>query len=330
MVQPPPTASPSAARRVPLLAIAAAVGLALSASRRQAAMEAVVVDALLLAVLAALTWTTVRARHGERGAGGAALTLVLFAPLLGAVGGGGLPAALFLAAGLTCLTRCLLDPTLQLIAAAGACLGLAAAVLEVDGVARGAVLAWLAAGGAALVAWRASTVERCEPRRRVVHGAAVSAVLVAVVAAAVLAAVDALPPLETTEYAQLRPAAAAMPRAAASGWLLALNALPLVVLPAARRWRWTSRYADGAALIGLAVALGLGARVPVLLGLLAAPWLALLAGAAMADRSRPGLRRLGAVVLVVQALTAVLLWPDYPRASAGWSPLPAAVEGLPT
>lgn len=332
MATSPSATAPSSVRHAPLLAIAAAVGLALSASRGHVGVETALLDALLLAALVAVVWVAVRACHGERSAGGAALALVLFAPLLGAVGGGGLPAPLLLVAGLTVLTRCLLDPTLQRIGAAGVCLGLAVAVLEVDGAGRGAVLAWLIGGGAALVAWRGLTAERCEPRRRVLHGAAVGALLTALVAAAMLAAVDALPPFEATEYARLWPTAApaAVPAAGAPGWLLALNALPLLALAAARDWRRTGRYADGAAVIGLAVALGVGAGVPTLLTLLAAPWLALLAGAALADGGRPGLMRLAALALVLQALTAVALWPEYPRASDGWSPLPARAEGLPT
>lgn len=319
-------------RHAPLLAIAAAVGLALSASRGHVGAETALLDALLLAALVAVVWVAVRARHGERGAGGAALALVLFAPLLGAVGGGGLPAPLLLAAGLTVLTRCLLDPTLLRIGAAGVCLGLAVAVLEVDGAGRAVVLAWLLGGGTGLVVWRGLTAERCEPRRRVGHGAAVGVILTALVAAAMLAAIDALPLLEATEYTRLWPAAVAeaAPAAGAPGWLLALNALPLLALAAARGWRRTGRYADGAAVIGLAVALGVGAGVPTLLALLAAPWLALLAGAALADGRPPGLLRLAALALVLQALTAVTLWPEYPRASAGWSPLPARAEGLPT
>lgn len=327
-----PSPPPALARRAPLLPVAAALGLAVSAVRDRVAIETALLDAVLVAALVGLVWAAGRARYGERGAAGAALALVLFAPALGAVGGGGAPAPLLLAAGLLVLTRCLLDPTVQRIGAAGACLGLAAAVLEVDGAARGAVLAWLTAGAAALVAWRVLTAERCESRRRVAHGAAVSAVLAALTAAATLAAVDALPPLEATEYARLWPAAATDPLPLAGGfhWLLWLNAIPLLALLAGRGWRRTGRYADGAALVGLAVALGLGAAVPVLLALLAAPWLALLAGGAVGEGRGAAWRRLAVLALIVQALTTVLLWPDYPRASEGWSPLPAPVEGVPT
>ena len=165
------TPSPTSA---PFFAVAAALALALSAARSRVAMETALIDTLFLAGLTVLVWTTGRARYGERGAGAAALALVLFAPVLGAVGGGGLPAALLLAGGLILLTRALLDPTIQLIVAAGACLGLAVATLDVDGAARSTALAWLGAGGAALVGWRTFTAERCEPRRRVLHGAAIS------------------------------------------------------------------------------------------------------------------------------------------------------------
>ena len=68
--------------------------------------------------------------------------------------------------------------------------------------------------------------------------------------------------------------------------------------------------------------LAVGAGAPVLLALLAAPWLALLTGGAVARAERPGLVRLAAIALVVQALTAALLWPDYPRLSDGWTPRP--------
>jgi hypothetical protein len=194
------------------------------------------------------------------------------------------------------------------------------------------VLASFGVGAAALVAWRTATAERYEPRRRVLHGAAISVALTAVVGAAVLAGLDALPPFEPTEYARLWPAAAveAGPPVAASRLLLLLNAVPLLALAAAQRPRRPSRYADGATLIALAVVLAIGCAMPELLAPLAAPWLALLAGAAVARAQRPGLLRLAAVALVVQALTAALLWPDYPRASDGWAPVPAPVQGVAT
>ena len=324
--------TPTSSASAPLLALAAALALALTAARDRVAMETAVIDTVLLAALVALVWSTGRARYGERGAGSAALALVLFAPMLGAVGGGGLPAALLLVAGLTLLIRCLLDPTTQRIGAAGVCLGLAVGVLHVESVTRPAALAWLGAGAAALVAWRTATAERCEPRRRVLHGAAISVVLTAVVGAAVLAGLDALPPFEPTEYARLWPAAAveAGSPAATSRLLVLLNAIPLFVLAVAQRPRRPSRYADGATVIGLAVVFAIGLGVPMLLAPLVAPWLALLAGAAVARAQRPGLLRLAAVALVVQALTAALLWPDYPRASEGWAPLPVPVQGVPT
>lgn len=323
------TPSPTSA---PFLALAAALALALSAARQRVAIETALLDTVLLAALAAVVWTTARARYGERGAGAAALALVLFAPALGAVGGGGLPAVLLLAAGLTAFTRCLLDPTLQRIGAAGLCLGLAAGVLHVEGASRPALLAWLAGGGAALAAWRTLTAERCEPRLRVLHGAVASLLLAALVGAAVLAGLDALPPFEPTEYARLWPAAAvaAAPPVAVSRPLVLLNAVPLLALAAAQRRRHASRYADGATAVGLVVALGIGAGVPPLLAPLAAPWLALLAGAAVARARRTGVRRLAAAALILQALTAALLWPGYPRASEGWQPLLAPVQGVPT
>ncbi len=322
------TPSPTSA---PFFAVAAALALALSAARSRVAMETALIDTLFLAGLTVLVWTTGRARYGERGAGAAALALVLFAPVLGAVGGGGLPAALLLAGGLILLTRALLDPTIQLIVAAGACLGLAVATLDVDGAARSTALAWLGAGGAALVGWRTFTAERCEPRRRVLHGAAISVLLAALVAVAMLAAVDALPPFEAAEYARLWPAAATTPvPTSGGGLLLLLNAGSLLLLAATWRARHTSRYADGATLIGLAVVLAVGAGAPVLLALLAAPWLALLTGGAVARAERPGLVRLAAIALVVQALTAALLWPDYPRLSDGWTPRPPPARTVPT
>lgn len=316
----------------PFVALAAALALALSAARNHVAIETALLDTVLLAALAGMVWATARARYGERGAGAAALALVLFAPTLGAVGGGGLPAALLLVAGLTLLSRCLLDPTVQRIGAAGLCLGLAAGVLHVEGAARPALLAWLAAGGAALAVWRTVTAERCESRPRVLHGAGMSLLLTALVGAAALAGLDALPPFEPTEYARVWPAAAvdAAPAATASRLLLLLNAIPLLVLAAAQRPHRPSRYADGATVIGLGVVLGIGVGVPVLLAPLAAPWLALLAGAAVARARRGGLLRLAAAALILQALTAALLWPDYPRASEGWVPLPARAQGVPT
>ncbi|MFN8644864.1 MAG: hypothetical protein U0802_25545 [Candidatus Binatia bacterium] len=185
MVPPPsPTASP--ARPVFLLAIAAALGLALSAGSDRAGIATAALDVLPVAALVAVVWAAARARHGERAANGAALALLLFAPVLGAVGGGGALAPLLLIAGAG-LTRCLLDPTVQRIGAAGTCLGLAAAVLEVEGVGRVPTLVAMAVAGVALAGWRVVTAERCESRRRVAHGAAASLALVAAVAAAVLA-----------------------------------------------------------------------------------------------------------------------------------------------
>ncbi|MBX3027482.1 hypothetical protein KF840_21510 [bacterium] len=321
--------SPSAS--APFLALAAALALALSAARHLVPFETALVDTVLLALLAAVVWANARARYGERGAGTAALALVLFAPVLGAVGGGGLPAALLLTAGLTLLIRGLLDPTVQRAVAAGVCLGLAIGVLHVEGAARRPVCAALAIGAVALVGWRILTAERCEPRRRVVQGAVVSVVLGAAVSAAVLLGIDALPPFEPTEYARVWAATAFADELASRGVspLLVLNALPLLGLAMAQRPRRTSRYADGATVIGLAVALAIGIGVPVLLAVLAAPWLALLAGAAVARARGPGLLRLAAAALLVQALSAALLWPEYPRASAGWAPLPAPAPGVP-
>src|SRR5690348_2347704 len=103
----------------PVLAVVAALGLALSAGRARVPIASAVVDTLFLAGLAATVWATARARYGARGAGVAVLALVLFAPMLGGVGGGGLPATLLLTAGLALLIRCLLDPTLQRAMAAG-------------------------------------------------------------------------------------------------------------------------------------------------------------------------------------------------------------------
>jgi hypothetical protein len=50
----------------------------------------------------------------------------------------------------------------------------------------------------------------------------------------------------------------------------------------------------------------------------------------VARAERPGLMRFAAAALIVQALTAALLWPDYPRLSDGWTPLPAAADTVPT
>ena len=322
----------SSSTSTPVLAIAAALALALSAARNRVAIETAVIDTALLGAVTALVWVSGRARYGARGAGAGALALVLFAPMLGGVGGGGLGAAFLLAVGLTVLTRCLLDPTIQLVAVAGLCLGLAVAILEVDGAPRATVVAALSAGGLALIAWRAMTAERCEPRARVVQGAVVSVVLAALAGAAMLALVDSLPPLEPTEYTRVWPAAVTVadPAPRSGGLLLLFNALPLLALAAAWRPRRTSRYADGATVIGLAVGVAIGAAAPVLLALLAAPWLALLTGGAVARAERPGLMRFAAAALIVQALTAALLWPDYPRLSDGWTPLPAAADTVPT
>jgi hypothetical protein len=310
-----------------LLAVVAALGLALSAGRTRVPLGAAVADTAFLAALVAVVWRTARGRYGDRGAGVAALALLLCAPVLGGVGGGGLPATLLLTGGLALLTRCLLDPTLQRAAAAGVCLGLAIAVLHVEGAAREEVLASVVGGALALVAWRAVTAEPREPRWRVLQGAAVSAALAGLVGAAALLGLDALPPFEPTEYARVwAAAAAAAPPAASRRGLLLLNALPLLGLAVAQRPRCTSRYVDGATLIALAVAIAVGVAVPTLLALLAAPWLALLAGAA-AGRARPTLLRAAAVALIVQALSAALLWPDYPRAGDGWTPVPVTAQG---
>lgn len=312
-----------ASRGAAWLAVAAGLALGLSAARAWVTLATAVFDTALLALLVAVVWRHAAALHGARAAGVAALALVLFAPALGAVGGGGLVAMLLLGAGLLALIRCLLDPSLQAILGAGLCLGLASAALIADGVARADAATWLAGGGIALVGWRVATAERCEPRRRVVQGALSSVLLAGAVVAAVLLGLEALPPLpEAAEYAHgpsLSPGAAPP----APVWLLALNAVPLAVSIGVRPWPWRSRYGDGALLIGLATAVGLTLRHPALLPVLAAPWLALLAAPALAAR-QPWRWRLAALALVVQALTAVALWPDYPHAADGWTPLPAA------
>lgn len=323
----PASATPVTA---PLLAVAAALGLALSAARNLVPIEIAALDTVLLAGLAGLVWSEARARYGDRGAGTALLALVLFAPVLGAVGGGGLPAALLLTGGLALLLRGLLDPTIQRSLGGGLCLGLAIGTLHVEGAPRAPVCSAVAIGVAALVAWRALTAERCEPRRRVVQGAAVSALLAGLAAAAVVLAFDAIPPFEPTEYARLWAVADVTGEPVAAGFsaLRALNALPLLLLALAWRRRPVSRYVDGATLIALAVAVVIGLQLPVLLAPLCAPWLALLAGAAVARARHPVFLRIAAAALVIQALSAALLWPDYPRASAGWTPLPAPVRGV--
>lgn len=317
-----PSVTPPASRGMPLLAVVAGLGLALTAARTWVTLATAVVDTLLLAALLVAVWRYAAAQHGERAAAVAALALVLFAPTLGAVGGGGLIAMLLLTVGLLTLIRCLLDPTVQAIGGAGLCLGLALAALVADGIERADALVWLAVGAAALVVWRVLTAERCEPRRRVVQGAVSGALLTGLIAAAVLAGIGALPSLpEAAEYAHAPPVSAGAPPPAAL-WLLALNAVPLAVLVGLRPWRRSGRYGDGATAVGLATAVAVAAAHPALLPLLVAPWLALLAAPALETRQVWRLR-LVALALVVQALTAALLWPDYPRAADGWTPLPA-------
>lgn len=312
---------------MPVLALVAGLGLALTAARAWVTLETAVVDALLLAALLAVVWRHAAALHDERAGAVAALVLVLFAPSLGAIGGGGLLAMLLFTTGLLTLMRGLLDPTIQAVAGAGLCLGLGLAALLADGLERGEAALGTAGGMAALVVWRVLTAERCEPRRRVAQGAASCALLVGVVAAAVLVGLSALPPLpEGAEYAHAAPASTApMP---VNGWLLALNALPLAVLIAMRPWRRTGRYADGALGIGLAVAVAVAAHHPAVLALLVAPWLALLGSPALAAR-RGWQVRVVAVALVVQAVSAAVMWPDYPRAAVGWTPLLVA-SSVPT
>jgi hypothetical protein len=62
---------------------------------------------------------------------------------------------------------------------------------------------------------------------------------------------------------------------------------------------------------------------------LAAPWLALLAGGAWDHRRAPGARRLATQALAVQAATAVFAWPDYPRAHAPLPPPPLLAAAPP-
>ena len=312
---------------MPVLALGAGLGLALTASRAWVTLETALVDALLLAALLTVVWRHAAALHGQRAGAVAALVLVLFAPSLGAIGGGGLVAMLLFTAALLTLMRGLLDPTIQVAAGAGLCLGLGLAALLADGLERGEAVLGTAAGLVALVVWRVATAERCEPRRRVAQGAASCALLAGLVAAAVLAGLSALPPLpEAAEYAHAAPASTApMP---VNGWLLALNGLPLAVLIAMRPWRRTGRYADGALGVGLAVAIAVAAHHPALLALLIAPWLALL-GAPALDARQGWKVRVVAAALVVQAASAALMWPDYPRAAVGWTPLPAA-SSVPT
>lgn len=317
-----------------------ALALAVTAARGEVSREAALFDALLLAALAALLWQAARRLYGPAGATGAGLAALLSAPLLGAVGGGALLAALLTTLALLLFGRCLLDPTLQLVAAAGVALGGALAALAADGAAPGPAAAVLCGTALLLAAWRVITAERCEPRTRVAR-AALSTVLLAMLLAAgmnrLLALLPAVPeatdyglhalwvPVHGGELAQRPPALLG------NGWLL-LNLGALLLCAGVRAWRAERRYADGVSVIAFAggAALAWLAHAPVLLAVLTAPWLALLAGGAWsAGASRPR-TRLALVLLALEALSAVLLWPDYPRATAGWPPPLLAAVAAPS
>lgn len=311
-------------------AAALALVLAVTGARGEVSREAALADAVVFAVLAALVWQAARRLYGAAG-GTAALVAALFAaPLLGAVGGGALLAALLHTLALLLFARALLDPTIQLVVGAGLAGGAALAALHADGAEPGPALVALLCTAGALAAWRIATAERCEPRARVARAALTTVVLGGLLAAATGHALDALlPPIpEATDYGYAdlwvlvhggeldrHP-----PALIGSGWL-ALNGLALLLLPMLRSWRREHRYADGAALVALigSALLPLLAHAPVLLAVLTTPWLALLAGGTWRAPAPPRVR-VALVLLLLEVLSAIALWPDYPRATAGWPP----------
>ncbi len=308
---------------------ALALVLAVTAARGEVSREAALADALVLAGLVALLWHAGRRLYGERGGVAAAFAALFAAPLLGAVGGGALLAALLHTLALLLFARALLDPTIQLVAGAGLAGGAALAALHADGAEPGPALGALLVTAFALALWRVLTAERCEPRARIARAALMTVVLGGLLAAVTGHGLDRLlPPVPQAAdygYAELwwpvhggelerHP-----PALIGSGWL-ALNGLALLLLPALRTWRREHRYGDGAALIALAgsALLPLLAHAPVLLAVLIAPWLALLAGGAWRAPARRA--RLALALLLLEVLSAIALWPAYPRATAGWPP----------
>ena len=331
---------PSTRLALPVV-VAASLALAASAGGAVAAPDVVLVDGLLLALLSAIVHGAARAIYGGPAALAAPAGLLAALPVLGAVGGGGLAAAALATAALLVLGRCLLDPTAQRVVLAGVLLAAAALALATDGVSREAALAALGGASLALAAWRALTAERCEPRWRVTQGAATATGLAWLIGGALLAAVSVLPARPSAGdlaagVAAVVPVAVPDEAVTARAPLLGLNALPLLVLAALRPWRRERRFVDGVLVAGLlaavlagAAARGINVAPSGVASVLAAPWLALLAGGAWDHGRAPGARRLATLALAVQAATAVFAWPDYPRAHAPLPPPPllAAVPG---
>jgi hypothetical protein len=211
------------------------------------------------------------------------------------------------------LARCLLDPTVQWIAAT-------AALLCVCMLAEGAVIGAvepsrpLAVFSVLAGLARVTTTERYESRPRVLQATAVSLVLVWALGLAVTAAVAGSALLPTPiEYTH---APGVLPLLTAPADTAAVGSAPVLVIPLAlacvRPWRWERRYSDAIwvlAAVGVlaprwraadagggAAAAGLGA---VLALLAAACW----------DRARPAWRRRAASAALVLEIAWVLLLP---------------------
>ena len=260
-------------------------------------------------------------------------------PLLAPAGGATVLGTFAQLAAVYAAMRCLLDPSVQWALLAGVAL----AVVPVGAFLHGAAaapMAGLAVLSLALVACRSLTAARCEARGRVAHAAAVSLGLAWAVALgiALLAAVAShLPSAE--EFTQADTLAPSLLRVAASdptappgaeapvaraAWPAALP-LAALLLAAARPWRRQRRYTDLgwiAALLCLGVLLWFLWGEPG--GVFMTPIAALLAGACW-DASRPRWARHAATLVVaLQAVAALLLWPRYPGGVRGdaWVPNP--------
>lgn len=260
-------------------------------------------------------------------------------PLLAPAGGTTLLGTFAQLAAVYAAMRCLLDPSVQWALLAGVAL----AVVPVGAFLHGAVaapMAGLAVFSVALVACRTLTAARCEARPRVAQAAAVSLGLAWAVALGIvlLAAVAShLPSAE--EFTQADSLGPSVLRVAASDpiatpgaeapvarapWPAALP-LAALLLGAARPWRRQRRYTD-AGWIGALLCLG----APLWLvwgepgGVFMTPIAALLAGACW-DGSRPRWARHAATLVVaLQAVAALLLWPRYPGGvrDDAWLPHP--------
>lgn len=262
----------------------------------------------LFAILCAAVLGVGLAVYGTPGAVGA-LFLFAVAPALGAATGwaevGALSGGLGQVLAASALLRCVLDPSAQWAVLAGAAIGLALPAAVGEGRTAASAIAAMAAFAIALVVVRAWSAERCERRGPIVHGALVSLLLAAVLAAGLWFIVAAL-----------REPAAAWGVAAAAGpgahgaddpVLPVFASLPVAMLlaVAVRPWQPRRRYTDATwGLAVLCLGLPLWWSSPTAGGVALAAFTALLAGACWDAGQAPWRRAVAWAAVALQAVVS--------------------------